>query len=178
MDPHGVDISAHAVSEGRARGLKVEVGGVEAAERSFVSAGKMALVTSWDVIEHLPHPIEHLASIARMTQAGGLLSLITPDRGSAAARLLGRRWVEYQKPEEHIYFFNRDDVRALLRRAGFEPVDWSTAGKYVTVDFALKRLSAYSGLFRTVAQALGPLAGRMVYVDPLDKLHVIARRMG
>src|SRR5205823_5287062 len=81
------------------------------AERSF--GGPFRVVTSWDVIEHLPDPQAHLETIARLMEPGGVLSIITPDRGSATARMFGARWVEYQKPEEHIHFFRRQDLRAM-----------------------------------------------------------------
>jgi SAM-dependent methyltransferase len=176
MLAHGVDVSPFAVAQARARGLAVERGGVEAAERTFTAAGPLRLVTSWDVIEHLPDPRAHLAALARMMEPGGVLSIITPDRDSVTARLLGPRWVEYQKPEEHIYFFRRGDLEALLLESGFDVLDRTTAGKYVPIAFALSRLGAYVPLAPTLARALGRLGARTVYVDPLDKMHLIARR--
>ena len=175
LAPHGVDVSAHAVAVARERGLAVERGGVEVAQARF--GAPLRVVTSWDVIEHLPDPVAHLRALGGMMEHGGVLSLITPDRGAATARLFGQRWVEYQKPEEHIYFFRRADMRVLLERAGFEVVWEGTAGKLVTVGFALDRLGAYGAPFRLLGKALGPLRERVVYVDPLDKMHLLARKM-
>jgi SAM-dependent methyltransferase len=171
---HGVDVSAHAVAVARERGLAVERGGAEIAEERF--GGPMRVITSWDVIEHLPDPAQHLRALASMMEPGGVLSLITPDRGAPTARLFGRRWVEYQKPEEHIYFFRRDDMRVFLDRAGFDVAAEGTAGKVVPLGFALDRLGAYGAPFRLLARAARPVGDRVVYVDPLDKMHIVARR--
>ncbi len=172
LAPHGVDVSAHAVAVARSRGLSVERGGAEIAEQRF--GGPMRVVTSWDVIEHLPDPVEHLRVLGRMMERGGVLSLITPDRGAPTARLFGSRWVEYQKPEEHIYFFRREDMRAFLDEAGFDVATIGTAGKVVPLGFAMDRLAAYGAPFKLLARVARPLAGRVVYVDPLDKMHVLA----
>jgi 2-polyprenyl-3-methyl-5-hydroxy-6-metoxy-1,4-benzoquinol methylase len=172
LTAHGVDISAHVVADGKARGLRVERGGVETARDRF--GPPMRVVTSWDVIEHLPDPIDHLRVIGGMMEPGGVLSLITPDRGAPTARLFGARWVEYQKPEEHIYFFRREDMRLFLDQAGFEVVATGTAGKVVPLGFALDRLGAYGAPFRLLARLARPAAGLKLYVDPLDKMHLIA----
>jgi 2-polyprenyl-3-methyl-5-hydroxy-6-metoxy-1,4-benzoquinol methylase len=175
MEPFGVDVSAHAASEARSRGLAVVEGGIEQAVGAFAAGGPMRVVTSWDVIEHLPDPRRHLQIIAELLEPGGLISVITPDRASAGARLLGPRWVEYRKPEEHIYFFRRQDLRALLEDAGFEVIDQTTAGKEVAIGFALGRLEAYHRVFGWVARLAGPVARRTLYVDPLDKMHLVGR---
>jgi SAM-dependent methyltransferase len=174
MEPFGVDVSAHAVAEAKSRGLHVERGGLDEAERSF--GGPFRVVTSWDVIEHLPDPRAHLATIAKLMEPGGILSIITPDRGSATARMFGTRWVEYQKPEEHIHFFRRQDLRALLADAGLEVQHETTAGKYVSIGFAMSRLVSYSRIAALVARVTSPLAGHTIYVDPLDKMHLLARK--
>jgi len=46
----------------------------------------------------------------------------------------------------------------------------------VSIGFALSRLVSYSRLAALVARVASPLAGRTIYVDPLDKMHLIARR--
>lgn len=75
-----------------------------------------------------------------------------------------------------MYFFRREDIRVMLEKAGFEPVDWTTAGKHVSIGFALSRLGAYVRGLDTLARLAGNALQRTVYVDPLDKMHVIARR--
>jgi SAM-dependent methyltransferase len=136
-------------------------------------------VTLWDVIEHLPDPRAALVEVARILAPGGLCSVVTPDAGSLAARVLGGRWEERQKMPEHIFFFDRPSLAALLRSCGFEPLEWATVGKRMSLDETLARLAPAAprvlGAVRRAAAALG--ARRLVaYFDPRWKMAVLARR--
>lgn len=148
----------------------------------LVSAGLPAAsfdaVLVWDVIEHLPDPRRALDEVARVLRPGGVLSVVTPDIGSLAARLLGRRWEEMRKMPEHIYFFDRASLSTLLRAAGFEPVEWGTVGKRMSLQETLSRLAPAAPWFWGTALALARAFGlhRLVgYFDPRWKLAVVAR---
>lgn len=143
-----------------------------------LAAGSFDAVLVWDVIEHLPDPRLALSELARVLRPGGVLSVVTPDLGSLAARILGRRWEEMRKMPEHIYFFNRMSLTALLRATGFEPLEWGTVGKRMSLEETLGRLVPAApwlwGAALTVARACG--LGRLVaYFDPRWKLVVTAR---
>lgn len=171
----GVEPAA-AVAEQTARrlGVRVEADlwGARFRDRSFDA------VTLWDVIEHLPDPRRALLEVARVLKPEGICSVVTPDNGSLAARLLGPRWEERQKMPEHIFFFDRASLAALLRATGFEPLEWGTIGKRMSLDETLTRL-------RPAAHAvLGPLLWTLratgahrwkAYFDPRWKMAVTAR---
>lgn len=168
---------APAVRERTARELGVRVEPDLPAAR-FPDASFEA-VTLWDVIEHLPDPRAALLEVARILAPGGLCSVVTPDGGSLAARLLGARWEERQKMPEHIFFFDRPSLSTLLRSCGFEPLEWGTVGKRMSLDETLARLAPAAprvlGLLRRAARPLG--ARRLVaYFDPRWKMAVVARR--
>ncbi len=135
-------------------------------------------VLVWDVIEHLPDPRRALDEVARVLRPGGVLSVVTPDIGSLAARLLGRRWEEMRKMPEHIYFFDRASLGTLLRSAGFEPVEWGTVGKRMSLQETLSRLAPAApwlwGTALVLARALG-LHRLVAYFDPRWKVAVVAR---
>lgn len=143
-----------------------------------LAAESFDAVLAWDVIEHLPDPRRALEEVARLLRPGGVLSVVTPDIGSLAARILGRHWEEMRKMPEHIYFFDRASLTTLLRVVGFEPVEWGTVGKRMSLEETLSRLApAAPGLTRaalTLARASG-LHRRMAYFDPRWKLAVAAR---
>jgi SAM-dependent methyltransferase len=169
----GVEVSRDAAQQAISRfGLQVSVKPL--AETHFPD-DHFDAITVWDVIEHFPDPVSEIVELRRILRPNGVLSIITPDSGSFQARLWGRRWVEYLRPEEHIYFFSRPVLTALLKRNQFEVLESLTAGKFVPVSFVMDRLKAYSrplfsalhGVFRWLK-----LDGRILYVDPRDKMFV------
>lgn len=63
--------------------------------------GTAQLVVSSAVWEHVLHPDRFIGNLLRLLAPGGLLYLMTPDYGSLACRLMGRRW-PYFEPGEHL----------------------------------------------------------------------------
>lgn len=151
--------------------------GSDLLEAAFPPAAFDAIVL-WDVIEHLPDPRRVLGEIRRLLAPGGICSLVTPDVGSLAARILGSRWEEMRKVPEHITFFDRRSLTALLRAMGFEPIEWGTVGKTMSVEEVLTRLLPTAPWLwrrlRSLARAVG-LDRRVAHFDPRWKLAVIAR---
>lgn len=138
-------------------------------------------VLLWDVIEHLPEPKRSLEEVGRILRRGGVCSIVTPDVGSLAARLLGRRWEEMRKMPEHISFFDRRSLTTLLRASGFEPLEWGTVGKRMSVDETVGRLVPTAPWFwGTVKRAAHVLRchGLVAYFDPRWKMAVTARWLG
>ncbi len=137
------------------------------------------IVTAWDVVEHLPELTRVVREIHRVGKPGSLLSIVTPDVGSLAARVLGTRWEEMRKMPEHIYFFNRKSLARFLDRHGFDILEWGTVGKLMDVDEAAARVAAslprvLRPLSR-IAHGIG-LASKRFYLDPRWKLSVLARQ--
>jgi SAM-dependent methyltransferase len=130
FDPHGVEISQFASSFARERrGLDVFTGDLEhfsAADASF------DVVTFWDAIEHVTHPLENLKTARRLLRSGGLL-LVTTDNFDAlvadAARVMHRASLGAIKyGMERVFidanrsYFTEATLRDILDRAGFRPV--------------------------------------------------------
>jgi 2-polyprenyl-3-methyl-5-hydroxy-6-metoxy-1,4-benzoquinol methylase len=103
------------------------------------------VVTLWDVIEHLPSPQRTLMKIRSILKEGGLLFIVTPDVGSIFARLMGRRWPHLIR--QHLYYFNRKTLRALLRTCGFQGVYRSTYSRKFKLGYVIRRAgpSLFSG---------------------------------
>jgi SAM-dependent methyltransferase len=179
-DAYGLEWSEHAVAGARpeVRG-RIEQGVLTGTRRP---GGAYALITLWDYLEHSADPRADLETAARLLAPGGWLSLIVPDAGSWLARLMGPGWEEYQKPEEHLYFFTARQLLALLRALGFAPVARQWAGKYASLDFAFSRFRREDGLLfypawlaRTLLRGLG-LQKTVAYVNPMDKRHLLVRK--
>lgn len=140
----GVEINAAAARHCReARALDVRDGTLD--DGPFPPASFGAVVMA-DVIEHLPDPRRALEQVRELLEPGGLVAISTPDVSGWAARLL------QVKPVEHLYYFEPATLRALLGRAGLEPLEVLPYDRY-------KNLTAmtHSTTCGTLFQRLGPL---------------------
>lgn len=139
---------------------------------------KYDAVTLWDVIEHLPDPVENIAEVARILRPGGVCFITTGDVRSRYARLLGRRWHLLTPPQHLLYFTPRALERALTAH-GLEVVEWVWFGKYTSLDFALFKAGETFGPvvrpMRWLVQKLG-LAGLRLYVNLGDIMTVVVRK--
>ena len=77
------------------------------------------VVTLWDLIEHLRHPMDCLRRINQLMKVGGHLAIWTPNVRNAV--LLTDQWTGYW-PRQHLYFFSLESLTALLQKAGFKTV--------------------------------------------------------
>lgn len=91
------------------------------------------LITCVDVIEHLRRPDGALRSFFRWLRPGGGLLLTTPDIGSFSARVMGSHWPHYHI--DHLWYFNRRTLTALVKEAGFEIVAWRRAPKVFNLAY-------------------------------------------
>ena len=170
----GLDVSEYALELARGRGFTVRRGTLEGAndaERSF------DVVTMWDVIEHVPDPAAVLARAHRLLRPGGALAISTPDAGSLLARLLRGRWLGFRSIDEHLYFFSRRTLGAMLERAGFEVRATHAVGKVLTLPRLVERLRFYTRTGALLLSALHRVVPRLaLYVTSFDTMVVIATR--
>ena len=175
----GSEVSEFSAGYARERfGLDVRLGTLR---QLHLDTASFHAVTMWDVIEHVVDPLAELQEVRRILRPQGVLSIITPDAGSWMARLLGRRWEEFRRVREHIYFFSRRTMREMLQKAGLEVVRMESADKVFYLGPAIQRLKYY-----TWDGAVTSAAARLVYrlgldkvrvnVNPLTKMTVYARR--
>lgn len=177
FEPLGIELSPFAGAAARARGLAVREGEFLPCAADLPDA-HFACVTMWDYLEHVRSPNAEIARAARLLEPGGVFAIATPDVGSIPARLFRARWMGI-KPDEHLYYFRRRDLRRALARAGLEVAYEGWAGKHVSLDLFARRLGFYFPILgRAVSaplRALG-LEGRAVYVNPFDILLIVARK--
>lgn len=77
------------------------------------------VVTLWDLIEHLRHPLSTLQEINRILRPGGLAVIWTPNVKNAA--LIKDKWDGYRVPL-HLYFLSSKALNGLLTQSGFQTV--------------------------------------------------------
>lgn len=116
----GLEFSAEAVAEAQRRYDFEVTAGTITGGRPWPD-GYFDVITMWDVIEHLHHPLADLQVIQRLLKPDGYLILSTPIRHSLGNRLFGRFWVGYELPR-HLHIFSEATLSKLLAKAGFELV--------------------------------------------------------
>jgi SAM-dependent methyltransferase len=82
------------------------------------SAGRFAVVTAIEVIEHVVDPVAELTRMAKLLRPGGLLFLTTGNAAAYAGRLAEWRYVI---PEIHVSFFEPRTLEIAMSRAGLAP---------------------------------------------------------
>lgn len=112
----GIDFDANAVEAARTRhGLDVRVATIE----SVVEAGEtFDVVTASHVIEHVPDPVQFLASCRRALRPGGRVILKTPNANSFGARRYGPAWRGLEPPR-HLHIFTLPALASCASKAGF-----------------------------------------------------------
>ncbi|MGH2967733.1 MAG: class I SAM-dependent methyltransferase, partial [Solirubrobacteraceae bacterium] len=120
FEPYGIDLSPDSVELARRR-----PGG----EHSFhgtppevpeIATGGFDLVTLWSVLAHLPRPVDDLAMLRGLLDAGGALLISTVNANSLTLKERGVAWAGFTP--NHLVFFSPATLPLLLRRAGFGAV--------------------------------------------------------
>ena len=114
----GVEPAAQVAAAARARSLTVHTGLLE--EQRFAD-GSFAVLTLFEVIEHLKEPAPLLRECWRVLEPGGLLVLSTGNAASWTARVMKARWDYYHIATDagHVSFYNPESLRLLAARCGY-----------------------------------------------------------
>jgi SAM-dependent methyltransferase len=145
-------------------------------QNAGLSDGDFDVVTLWDVLEHVPQPLEFLRMAVRLLKRGGHLFLNVPDLDSFQARLLGSRWPLLLP--EHLNYFNRKSLAFCGAQAGLAVVDTGRRKASFSVEYILYRLGQHdvigASMIRRFADRLG--IGRIVIPVPLGELYSVWTR--
>jgi SAM-dependent methyltransferase len=135
----GVEPSRWAGEVARRRGYTVYPGTVTTAplpRRAF------AVVTLWDVIEHLADPVRELELAREVARDDGWLVVSTLRVDCWIVRLLGRRWPWYMRM--HLIYYSRETLRAVLAKAGWRMVALESYPHVVTLGYLARKVGAYA----------------------------------
>lgn len=103
--------------------------------------GPYDVITLVDVIEHVTQPAELLVDINNALDEKGVFVMVTPDVRSLAARILGYKWWHYRFA--HIGYFNRQNLRFLLDKTGFEIIRQKRPAWYFTLRYLGVRVLSF-----------------------------------
>jgi 2-polyprenyl-3-methyl-5-hydroxy-6-metoxy-1,4-benzoquinol methylase len=155
-------------------------------ERASLAAGSFALVTVWDVIEHIFDPVPFLAHLRTLLAPGGRLFIRTPNIAYCYPVYAGRRWLLGHDvelgPTNHVVYFTAATMRDALGRAGLRASDWwvHVPPQVAPHQWADSRgevgVIAAKDAYARVARALAWVSGgRLVLGSDLDVMCVADR---
>ena len=125
-------------------------------EPGSFEAHSFDVITLWDVIEHLPQPLETLQIVRSLLKLDGVLLVNYPDIGTLPARALGRRWPFWLSV--HLIYYTRKTMTEQLRRAGFSTLWFRSFWPVLPLSYVAQRAAPYGKpleLLRRIIAALG-----------------------
>lgn len=154
FEVQGIEPSSFLVAEAKNQyGLDLFKGTLE----EFPVDRKFAVITLLDIIEHLVEPDEFMGRVDELLEKNGLLVLVTPDIGSLAARMTGKRWWHFRIA--HINFFNRKAMTYFLEKHHYKIV-------------LKKKYTWHFSLFYLVTRIFPGLKHRKSLQKVLKRLHL------
>jgi SAM-dependent methyltransferase len=173
----GSDISPAAIQHAReVLNLKVQQGDFE---HFVISPNSFDVIAMWDVIEHLADPVLAIAKCREALRSGGIIALTTGDIGALVPRLQKQGW--RMVIPEHLYYFSKPSITALLERYGFELIHFSHPGNSRSLSQLAHVLTwqrAETGWRGTLLRMLerSPIAHWSIYLNLYDIMFVVARK--
>jgi len=105
------------------------------------------MIIAYNVLEHLPHPVDTLRRLSGLMKKGGVFIGQVPDWDSPWRRVFPRHWNGLHVPR-HLIFFDRKSLQKTLEAAGlrverienvFEPGEFSVStSNWITDTLKLK----------------------------------------
>jgi 2-polyprenyl-3-methyl-5-hydroxy-6-metoxy-1,4-benzoquinol methylase len=140
--------------------------------------GPFDVITAWDVIEHMPDPVQSLTAFYNSQKENGFLFMTTPDIESIDALILGKYWYGFKRIPEHLYYFSPKSIRLMLKEVGYEVVEVKPWGFHRNLEYCLSQVERYSLTLYTLLSPLKkiiPLRKISLYFPFIDMM-VVARK--
>jgi 2-polyprenyl-3-methyl-5-hydroxy-6-metoxy-1,4-benzoquinol methylase len=168
----GIEPSKWAVEVGRERfRVELEQKALEQLDEDPASADA---VVALDVLEHFVDPLAALHRLRPLLDDEGVLVLSTINLSGLHARLRGESWPWLIRP--HLHYFTPPTLRALLRNAGFQMVEWRLVPRSFHLSYVANRARSSLGLLGEASAQLSKLVDVRVPVGWLgDVVLVVAR---
>lgn len=117
---YGVDFDPKAVKAARQKGLRVQLGDIDVAEKFGIG---FDMITFSHVIEHVPDIPSTLEKTRRLLAPAGALHLEYPNPKAPGFSTYGRFWRGLEAPR-HLCLPSKCAMDDLLRKARFGKVSW------------------------------------------------------
>lgn len=153
----GIDFSS-AVASARERADRVYQGDLD----TIPSDERFDCIILVSVIEHVHRPVEYLEKLRHRLRPGGKVVVATPNVDSIFRRLLGLRWPAFQVIPEHVAFYNRFTLSALMSKAGFNAVTPVPYVRAYPANLVVEEFNVWKGLLGRLGDRNVAFPGYMV----------------
>lgn len=90
-------------------------------EKAKITEGPFDLITSLQVLEHVPNPFGFLRGIAKNLKPKGYLYLELPNVSDILLTVFKiEGYADFYYREPHVYYYSKNTLKDLLKKAGFE----------------------------------------------------------
>lgn len=120
----GTEYGGKALAAARARNIRVLEGPLDLKDHPPAA---FDVVCSFEVVEHITHPLQEWARMAQLLRPGGILYATTPNYNCAGHLLAGKHWSIVNFPE-HLNYFTPRTLNALARASGLQKAWMETTG--------------------------------------------------
>lgn len=119
----GIELNPPAAAKARERGIEVHQGHAEDVD---LNGATFDLVTSWDVLEHVPEPRRFIDRLASFVSPGGTIVVTTLNRRSLVSRVFRGRWS--MVVEDHYTYWDKRSITTAFEGANLPIVESSSYG--------------------------------------------------
>lgn len=140
---------------------------------SDLSPKPFDMVTMWDSLGGFSNPGKCVDTIGDLLRPGGILAFTVPDIESIMFRITRQRW-PLLIPPVNVTYFSRRAVHAILESRGFQVVSCGHPGKYVSVNFILRKLGRIFNAPSLDREGVGLPFVKNLYLNLLDIMTVVA----
>ncbi len=162
VDARGIELASPAVVRAQEQGLPVEQGRIE----DHAPGAPYEAITAFDVLEHVPNPLEFLTHCRRLLADGGHLAISVPNLASWTRRVMRKRWYFYI-PDGHLHYFDASTLRRLLTAAGFRPLRDRPLTKAVTLTYSLSQLQELNPVLGAICRGMHRICPARLAETPL-----------
>ncbi|MCB1742163.1 MAG: class I SAM-dependent methyltransferase [Gammaproteobacteria bacterium] len=119
----GIELNPPAAEKAQARGIAAHQGHVEDVD---LGGSTFDLVTSWDVIEHVPNPRLFIEKLVSFVAPGGTIVVTTLNRRSLVSRVFRGRWTMIV--DDHYTYWDQRSLHDAFSTAGIAIAETTSYG--------------------------------------------------
>jgi len=159
--------------------LKADVVQVGHLNDEMFPDGFFSLITLFDVIEHIPCPVEFLSILHKKLAPGGKILFVTPNVDTLSFKILKDKWPHFV--QEHLVLFSPKSIKRLLKETGFMPQAHGWATKFMSIEMLKTHAENHPDafLYKPISWILGKTPGLNEVAFPFNvgEMYVLAEKI-